>query len=501
MNATPAVSQTQAADPAQTIGAAAADSTRSSGSSQDFAAALRDAGPKPARKHAPGKGHDAGSLGGALPAPGNPSPPATSRPAAGGATSPAAESPGVAVEPGVVVVASERPAGADSNPPGAPAASTVSVAPIAPAASPPLAAGGSEALVTGALGIPESSAADAPIAPAAAAGSVPAPAATASSGKPSLDAASGPGDGAVADLAAPATGPGSAADAGPNAATGAPAAMAAAVSATAHATACASSDADFAGGADSSASPADELAMPATGTVAGNAGGLDGAPSLSLAATGIQAAAAAMVTGAVNTHAGAALTAASASQSASDKGSRAGNGDPPLAGSSPDGVAGAAQLTATANADAAGAASAPSLNVNARVDAPEFGQGIADRVSWMIDNNLSGAKLQVNPPQLGPIEVRIAILGDHAQVWLTSHSAVARDALEASSPRLRDMLGAQGFGQVSVDISQRSFQERSAYPQPRDFTPGSDRSAPIARSTAAAPTPPRASSGAVDAYA
>ena len=47
---------------------------------------------------------------------------------------------------------------------------------------------------------------------------------------------------------------------------------------------------------------------------------------------------------------------------------------------------------------------------------------------------------------------------------MTSHSAVTRDALESSSPKLREMLGAQGFGQVSVDISQRSFQERSALP-------------------------------------
>jgi flagellar hook-length control protein FliK len=74
----------------------------------------------------------------------------------------------------------------------------------------------------------------------------------------------------------------------------------------------------------------------------------------------------------------------------------------------------------------------------------------------MVDTNLNGAKLQVNPAQLGPIDVRIAIQGGHAQVWLTSHSAVTRDALESSSQRLRDMLGAQGFGQVSVDISQRS---------------------------------------------
>jgi flagellar hook-length control protein FliK len=109
--------------------------------------------------------------------------------------------------------------------------------------------------------------------------------------------------------------------------------------------------------------------------------------------------------------------------------------------------------------------------------------------------------LQVNPPQLGPIEVRIAVQGDQAQVWLTAHSAVTRDALEASSPKLREMLGAQGFGQVSVDISQRSFQERSTYAQPYDWTPSASGGASAAAVSSAAASLPRTSSGAVDAYA
>jgi flagellar hook-length control protein FliK len=143
----------------------------------------------------------------------------------------------------------------------------------------------------------------------------------------------------------------------------------------------------------------------------------------------------------------------------------------------------------------------PTLKVTAGVDTPEFGQGLADRVSWMVGSNLNGAKLQVNPPQLGPIEVRIAVQGDHAQVWLTSHSAVTRDALESSAPKLREMLGAQGFGQVSVDISQRSFQERSSQAQPYDWTPSASRGASTAPVPAAATSIPRISSGAVDAYA
>jgi flagellar hook-length control protein FliK len=143
----------------------------------------------------------------------------------------------------------------------------------------------------------------------------------------------------------------------------------------------------------------------------------------------------------------------------------------------------------------------PTLKVPAGVGTPEFGQGLADRVSWMVDNNLNGAKLQVNPPQLGPIEVRIAVQGSHAQVWLISHSAVTRDALESSSPKLREMLGAQGFGQVSVDISQRSFQDRPPQPQHYDWTPAANHTPSTVAVQSTSNSVTRISNGAVDAYA
>ena len=94
-----------------------------------------------------------------------------------------------------------------------------------------------------------------------------------------------------------------------------------------------------------------------------------------------------------------------------------------------DGAAGALQ-SAVNPAALTDAAATPALKVAAGVDTPEFGQGLAERVSFMVESNLNGAKLQVNPPALGPIEVRIAIQGAHAQVWMASHSAVTRDALE-----------------------------------------------------------------------
>jgi flagellar hook-length control protein FliK len=177
------------------------------------------------------------------------------------------------------------------------------------------------------------------------------------------------------------------------------------------------------------------------------------------------------------------------------------NGASTSPGGSSDATAVMSALGSSAVTGSSDAAPPPMLRVHAAVDSSDFPQGVSDRVSWMIDSNLSGAKMQVNPPQLGPIEVRISIQGDHAQVWMSAHSAVTRDALEASSPKLREMLGAQGFGQVSVDISQRSFQERPTHAQPYERTPSSDRNSMPAPVSAIAGPMPRSAPGALDAYA
>jgi flagellar hook-length control protein FliK len=218
-----------------------------------------------------------------------------------------------------------------------------------------------------------------------------------------------------------------------------------------------------------------------------------GAPAAALAQASAAAMSAAMTAAAAAS--AAQVVSAAASTSAADKRTHGNTPDSTLSGASNDGSVGAAQLlTSNTSTDSA---PTPTFKVAAGVDTAQFSQGVADRVSLMMDGNLTSAKLQVNPPALGPIEVRIALQGGHAQVSFSSHSAVTRDALESSSDKLREMLGSQGFSSVNVDISQRSFQERLPQSQAYETAPGGDApllaQAPLAMS--------RSASGLLDAYA
>jgi flagellar hook-length control protein FliK len=257
-------------------------------------------------------------------------------------------------------------------------------------------------------------------------------------------------------------------------------------------------------------SAASSRATSSAAAVEGEADDSDTASSLSAqgaaSASGIAAEAASVAAIAALPTAAVAANADSAALSlaaSSDKHSHGAADLSTLGSAAGDAAAGLSQVSSNwAAGGPVAATSTPTLQVHASVDSDEFSQGLADRVSWMVNSGVNNAKLQVNPPQLGPIELSISVQGNQAQVSMTTHSAVTRDALEASSPQLREMLGAQGFGQVSVDISQRSFQDRSAYTPPYDRASSGDRGAAATPAVAAtAASTPRSSLGALDAYA
>ncbi len=529
MNAAPPVFQAQpVSDSVQPDTPAGAASATTRPGSQDFAAALSDAGGKPVRKNASNKQSDPASSGSSLPASGNQPPLAPTPPPPAKTDVAAVSGPPSVVSTAAVADAAAILKGAQGGAQGLPP-NGVETTPIPPAN----AAGATTNL-------------DPAAAPAVAAApgiaAAPAPGINLDAGTPSSangPAATGSGltmphaasmrtlatPGTSTAAAAPQLRAGSARTAESSEATAKQGTVTSANSAPSFADANAQNDSTLnnglaASGTDAAAqavmaaaivqgtsAPApdtassDDLAVPDTGVAQGAAAPSD--PAAAAPAAALARAAAASISAAATSAAVTAATAASVAQAvsaaaganAADKRSHGDSPDATLSGASNDGSAGAAQLlTSNTSTDSA---PTPTFKVAAGVDTAQFGQGVADRVALMMDGNLTSAKLQVNPPALGPIEVRIALQGGHAQVSFSSHSALTRDALEASAPKLREMLGSQGFSQVSVDISQRSFQER--LPQSQAYESASGGDAPV---LAQAPlSMSRSASGLLDAYA
>lgn len=90
-----------------------------------------------------------------------------------------------------------------------------------------------------------------------------------------------------------------------------------------------------------------------------------------------------------------------------------------------------------------------------------WGRDIGEKVLWMAAQNLTEAEIQLDPPELGPLQARISVQNDQAQVSFTSNSALVRDALDQTAHRLRDMFSSEGLNLVDVNVSDQQQHGRS----------------------------------------
>lgn len=124
-------------------------------------------------------------------------------------------------------------------------------------------------------------------------------------------------------------------------------------------------------------------------------------------------------------------------------------------------------LSATANPSAAAAVfrnpeSLPTLPVAPRVGSAEWGGAVGEKVVWMVNQSHQVAELHLNPPNLGPIEVRLTISNDQASALFVSHHFAVREAIETALPRLREMLADNGIMLGNVTVGSESFSQQQA---------------------------------------
>ncbi|PPT94970.1 flagellar hook-length control protein FliK [Xanthomonas arboricola] len=84
-----------------------------------------------------------------------------------------------------------------------------------------------------------------------------------------------------------------------------------------------------------------------------------------------------------------------------------------------------------------------------------FDDAIGARMSWLAEQKIGHAHIKVTPNEMGPVEVRLHLDGDKVNASFTAANADTRQALEQSLPRLRDMLGQNGFQLGQADVGQQ----------------------------------------------
>lgn len=138
------------------------------------------------------------------------------------------------------------------------------------------------------------------------------------------------------------------------------------------------------------------------------------------------------------------------------------------------------------------------IHVATPADSPAWPEEVGSRVSWMVGQHESQAELTLTPPQLGKIEVSITVSGEQTSAQFVTATPAARELIEQSLPRLREILEQSGISLGQTDVGTSGQRGDGSGNAPRGRTGGGSESsaAPLG-----APSWLRRGEGLVDTFA
>ena len=88
-------------------------------------------------------------------------------------------------------------------------------------------------------------------------------------------------------------------------------------------------------------------------------------------------------------------------------------------------------------------------------DRKEWGGALGARIVTMVADEVQNARIQLDPPELGSLEIKLQVSQDQATVQVQAQHAHVREVLESNAHRLRDALAGQGITLDSFDVSEQ----------------------------------------------
>ena len=96
---------------------------------------------------------------------------------------------------------------------------------------------------------------------------------------------------------------------------------------------------------------------------------------------------------------------------------------------------------------------------------PGWSNELGQRLMMMVGSKIQVAEIRLDPPDLGPMEVKVRMQQEQAHVVFQSQHAAVRDALEQAVPRLRELFDQNGVGLGNVDVQDQTAQQRQGEDQ------------------------------------
>lgn len=125
-----------------------------------------------------------------------------------------------------------------------------------------------------------------------------------------------------------------------------------------------------------------------------------------------------------------------------------------------------ANLTQAVTSTPVNGASAAPVNANPlqqplMMNQGAWAEGLVNRVMYLSSQNLKSADIQLEPAELGRLDIRVNVATDQStQVTFISGHAGVRDALDSQVHRLRELFAQQGLAQPDVNVADQSRQQQ-----------------------------------------
>jgi flagellar hook-length control protein FliK len=104
-----------------------------------------------------------------------------------------------------------------------------------------------------------------------------------------------------------------------------------------------------------------------------------------------------------------------------------------------------------------------------------FAERLNQHVSFMIGDQIQTAQIAVTPADLGPVEVRVTMVGDEAKIQLSATHAATREALNEALPRLRASFAEAGIALGQAGVFAQMPERQQAEPSFNGPTGGGER--------------------------
>ncbi len=106
------------------------------------------------------------------------------------------------------------------------------------------------------------------------------------------------------------------------------------------------------------------------------------------------------------------------------------------------------------------------------IDKPKWGDEFGSRMVWMSKEGIQNAQLRLTPGNLGTIDVKITIQNEQANISFVSQHGAVRDAIEATLPRLREMMQEAGVKMEQANVSSGERETETQQRQDDKRAPG-----------------------------